>query len=751
MLNRKLEICISAFFIMFSLPVCAQDNVNLPTLGENDVYFNNTNSKDGAKENAKESRPLPNQAAQVLVDEAQQNFQNMNIDGVKSEFYQYGKNLAIDTVQSGVESLLSPYGHVRTSININDNAGIDGSSLDYFLPWYAGESTLLFNQLSAHSKDGRQIANLGVGVRYNLNKDLLVGINSFYDYDLSRGHRRAGVGTEIWTHYLKLSGNYYLPLSQWKRSDDLKDFEEKPAEGWDMRVQAYIPAYPQLGASVVYEQYYGDKVALFDTDSLEKDPSAVTLGVSYTPVPLISMDIGYKQGNRENAEVTANLMLDYQIGVPFARQMDPSAVAEMRTLAGNRMDFVDRNNDIVLEYREIKDLDIETYLKPTGTAPQCIITDQPDTAEAYEGCHWTLNAIVQSHLKIKSARWVSVGGYSATSLFGLPALAPQSNINTGKDNHWSLTFPAWNNAKASDANQYQLAVTVVDEKGHSKQSNVVTIKVVEAPVNYQLLIVNSPSSNKIISQTANGKSTVDLAISGKKMAGVNGETTNVAPDKLDMNFHAYPAEDKNFEHEIIIHSSKNECTKAEDCIFYTKSPEHGAASIASTLPGQFVILGSPSEDDSKKSNPVFVNFTAGNRAIVTAIVDVTDPTVDLTSVKESKLSLGHEYQFKVAYDSNNNGKWDASDSDSLPDKNATPLSSLITYKWFFDGVNALGEKGGYANPSTNNHNLIIPADNSKAVQVLASAGNSGVQGYDLKVDFTPLKEASALQALSENH
>ncbi|WP_259230876.1 inverse autotransporter beta domain-containing protein [Rahnella sp. BIGb0603] len=94
-----------------------------------------------------------------------------------------------------------------------------------------------------------------------------------------------------------------------------------------------------------------NQVALFGTDSFEEDPTSVTLGVDYTPVPLVTIGAGYKQGNSDQNEVTANISFDYPIGTPLSKQRDASAVADMCTLAGSRMDFVDRNNDIVLEYR----------------------------------------------------------------------------------------------------------------------------------------------------------------------------------------------------------------------------------------------------------------------------------------------------------------------------------------------------------------------------------------------------------------
>lgn len=736
-----------ALCILMSFPVCAQEGFILPTLGSQDVFSDKT----PASNNESVSQALGNKSAQVLTNEAQQGFENLSVEGAKSQLYQYGKGAATQAVQSQAEQLLSPYGHIKTTLNVGDDGSLDGSSLDYLIPWYAGESTLIFNQFSAHSKDGRNIANIGAGVRYNVSKDWMLGVNAFYDYDISRGHRRGSIGSEVWTNFLKLSGNYYIPLSTWKTSKDFDNYEERPAQGWDVRLQTYLPFYPQLGSSLVYEQYYGDQVALFGTDNLQEDPSSVTLGVDYTPVPLVTIGAGYKQGDSDQNEVTANISFDYHIGTPLSKQLDASAVADMRTLAGSRMDFVDRNNDIVLEYREVKDLDIDVYLKPTSTAPQCILGDDPDEAQAYEGCHWTLNADIKSHRKIASARWVPVGGYSAENTLGLPALSPSSNISAGNNNHWTLTFPAWVNSKDPHANEYDLAVTFSDDKGDSKQSNVVKIKVSEAPVSYQLAIKNDPQSDKAVKRNANGKDTVDLEATGAKVSGLQGETTALTGENLNMNFHAYAVADKNHEHEIKIHASRDDCDKNTGGLYFVNSPDKGKSTIASTLPGIFSIIATPADHENQQTNQVLVDFNAGNKEIVTAIVDTQNPDVNLTATKGNQLLLGHEYQFRVAYDSNKNGQWDPTDRETVSDTDKTPIISLVNYKWVFDGINPQGEKGGYANSNTDNHNLVISDTNAQANTVLASAGKSGIQGFELKADFE-LSDAGSklLKSLSAN-
>ncbi|EPR3746023.1 inverse autotransporter beta domain-containing protein, partial [Escherichia coli] len=74
--------------------------------------------------------------------------------------------------------------------------------------------------------------------------------------------------------------------SNWRSAPELdNDYEARPANGWDLRAEGWLPAWPQLGGKLVYEQYYGDEVALFGKDERQNDPHAITAGLSYTPVP----------------------------------------------------------------------------------------------------------------------------------------------------------------------------------------------------------------------------------------------------------------------------------------------------------------------------------------------------------------------------------------------------------------------------------------------------------------------------------
>ncbi len=136
----------------------------------------------------------------------------------------------------------------------------------------------------------------------------MTGVNLFFDHDLTRYHSRLGLGGEYWRDYLKLGANGYLRLTGWRDAPELdNDYEARPANGWDVRAEGYLPAYPQLGAKLMYEQYYGDEVALFGRDHRQKDPHAFTAGLSYTPVPLVSLSAEQRQG--KGARMTPALAL----------------------------------------------------------------------------------------------------------------------------------------------------------------------------------------------------------------------------------------------------------------------------------------------------------------------------------------------------------------------------------------------------------------------------------------------------------
>nr|WP_255324708.1 inverse autotransporter beta domain-containing protein [Budvicia aquatica] len=64
------------------------------------------------------------------------------------------------------------------------------------------------------------------------------------------------------------------------------------------------------------------------------------------------MKVSHKEGQDGQDESQVDLQVNYQLGTALDKQLDPDNVGAMRTLRGSRYDMVDRNYDIVLEYKE---------------------------------------------------------------------------------------------------------------------------------------------------------------------------------------------------------------------------------------------------------------------------------------------------------------------------------------------------------------------------------------------------------------
>lgn len=89
--------------------------------------------------------------------------------------------------------------------------------------------------------------------------------------------------------------------------------------------------------------------------SIKRPPSAITTGLTYTPVPLVSLGADYRQGQNSQSEAKFLVNVRYDIGQNWRAQLAPENVRALRTLAGSRYDLVERNNQIVLQYRKKPD------------------------------------------------------------------------------------------------------------------------------------------------------------------------------------------------------------------------------------------------------------------------------------------------------------------------------------------------------------------------------------------------------------
>lgn len=368
---------------------------------------------------------------------------------------------------------LSRFGTARITLGVDEDFSLKNSQFDFLHPWYETPDNLFFSQHTLHRTDERTQINNGLGWRH-FTPTWMSGINFFFDHDLSRYHSRAGIGAEYWRDYLKLSSNGYLRLTNWRSAPELdNDYEARPANGWDVRAESWLPAWPHLGGKLVYEQYYGDEVALFDKDDRQSNPHAITAGLNYTPFPLMTFSAEQRQGKQGENDTRFAVDFTWQPGSAMQKQLDPNEVAARRSLAGSRYDLVDRNNNIVLEYRK-KEL------------VRLTLTD-PGTGKSGE-----VKSLVSS-LQTKYA----LKGYNveATAL----EAAGGKVVTTGKD--ILVTLPAYRFTSTPETdNTWPIEVTAEDAKGNlsNREQSMV---VVQAPT-----LSQKDSSVSLSTQTLNADS-----------------------------------------------------------------------------------------------------------------------------------------------------------------------------------------------------------------------------------------------------
>jgi|AGFT01.1.fsa_nt_gi Protein of unknown function (DUF3442)./Invasin, domain 3. len=388
------------------------------------------------------------------------------------------RGMATGEAGGALQQWLSHFGTARVQLDADKNFSLKNSQFDLLIPLYDQGDNLAFTQGSLHRTDSRTQANLGAGLRH-FTPTYMVGLNLFGDYDLSRDHARMGAGLEYWRDFLKLGANGYMRLTGWKDSPDLADYQERPANGWDIRAQAWLPSLPQLGGKLTYEQYYGKEVALFGVDNRQKNPHAITAGINYTPVPLITLGAEQRQGQSGKSDTRLTVDMNYQLGVPWRNQVDPTAVAAMRSLTGSRYDLVERNNNIVLEYRKKEALRLHTADLITGHA----------------GEQKSLGVSVTSTYGLSRIDW------DAAAL----SAAGGKIVQNGSD--YAVVLPVYQ-ATTQAVNTYTVSGVAVDTKGNRSERSDTQVTVQAPEVNKQYSTF-TPVSSML---PADGKSTQVLTL-----------------------------------------------------------------------------------------------------------------------------------------------------------------------------------------------------------------------------------------------
>lgn len=345
-------------------------------------------------------------------------------------------------VSRDVETWLSPWGSASVDLQVDEQGNFTGSHGSWFIPLQDREDYLNWSQFGVTQRDDGTVGNAGIGQRRMLGSWLL-GYNTFYDRWLDANLSRGGLGAEVWGESLRLSANYYQPLGSWH--DSTAVLEQRMARGYDLTAQARLPFYHHLNTSVSFEQYFGDSVDLFDSGTGYHNPMAVSLGLNYTPVPIVTLTAQHKQGENGVSQNNLGMRLNYRFGVPLKKQLEASEVAASRSLRGSRYDSPQRNMLPVMEYRQRKTLSVFLATPPWDLQP---------------GETVVLKLQVRSRNGIRALNWEGDGH----------ALSLTPPVDAQSADGWTVIMPAWDESPGA-SNRWHLKVTVEDQKGQRVSSN----------------------------------------------------------------------------------------------------------------------------------------------------------------------------------------------------------------------------------------------------------------------------------------
>ena len=614
-------------------------------------------SPDVTKSNMTDDKAL-NYAAQQAASLGSQ-LQSRSLNG------DYAKDTALgiagNQASSQLQAWLQHYG--TAEVNLQSGNNFDGSSLDFLLPFYDSENMLAFGQVGARYIDSRFTANLGAGQRFFLPENML-GYNVFIDQDFSGDNTRLGIGGEYWRDYFKSSVNGYFRMSGWHESYNKKDYDERPANGFDIRFNGYLPSYPALGAKLMYEQYYGDNVALFNSDKLQSNPGAATVGVNYTPIPLVTMGIDYRHGTGNENDLLYSMQFRYQFDKPWSQQIEPQYVNELRTLSGSRYDLVQRNNNIILEYKkqDILSLNIPHDINGTEHSTQKI---QLIVKSKYglDRIVWDDSALRSQGGQIQHGGSQSAQDYQAilpayvqggSNIYKVTARAYDRNGNSS--NNVQLTITVLPNGQVVD----QVGVTdFTADKTSAKADGIEAITYTATVKKNGVAQANVPVTFSIVSGTAtlgansartdgNGKATVTLKSATPGQVVVSAKTAEMTSP---LNASAVIFVDQTKASITEIKADKTTAkANGSDAITYTvkvmknNQPEVNHSVTFST---NFGNLGGNSQTQivqTDKDGKATVKLTSGSEgsAVVSAKVSEVNTEVKASEVKFfSVLSIGN--------------------------------------------------------------------------------------------------------------
>lgn len=279
----------------------------------------------------------------------------------------------IDHFAQKSQQWLNQWGEAEIALQGSRSDRLQGR-VGVLLPLQQSSQQLLFTQGGWYRDQEGTLLSLGIGQRWFYSAPSYWGYNLFYDHRRHGQHQRLGLGIEQHHSSLSWNLNSYLPLSPRRLVANRADWV-RPARGLDLRLQYQPPQQPHWQVNLTTERYFGTIDSARD-HTLQRNPTAVTLGVAYTPLPLVTAGYGFKVGSGRQRTHQLQLTLHYHLGVALAHQLDPQQVAAAHSLDRNRLALVQRNFRMVLQQQPNDEIQLALQpgriCQPVGSPPVTI-------------------------------------------------------------------------------------------------------------------------------------------------------------------------------------------------------------------------------------------------------------------------------------------------------------------------------------------------------------------------------------------
>ena len=169
---------------------------------------------------------------------------------------------------------------------------------------------------------------------------IILGVNSFFDWDIGEAHKRGSVGFEARGSILEFHLNKYFTLSSTKIAHGTK---EKSLGGIDYKLISQLPYLPWVNIS-----WTGYKL---EKDLATTDIKGDKFALNMLILPWLNIEFGLDENNSDD-ERFANFTFTYpprRVHSSYIEKMVSKEIFEKRNMENMMLSKVERNNKMFIE------------------------------------------------------------------------------------------------------------------------------------------------------------------------------------------------------------------------------------------------------------------------------------------------------------------------------------------------------------------------------------------------------------------